>query len=186
MPHGQCGIEEIKKFQDKLPDNQIHVVSKEHFNAVIYRGPEASKKIYLYFHNNHYDVITSMSAFLSRNYFSTRCNKGYDHMEDHKRNNVCHACRKVHNESEENWIHFETCNRFFHGDECFELHKKTTSKGNSTCQSIFRCADCGKTIHRHMHLKSHVCGERYCNTCKDFFPEAHKCYMIPEMNDLEQ
>ena len=36
------------------------------FNGIIYNRPEAEKKIYLYYHNQHYDVITCMSAFLSK------------------------------------------------------------------------------------------------------------------------
>ena len=182
VPPGPCGIEEIKKFQEVFPDYQIHIVSADHFNGIIYKGPETEKKIYLYYHENHYDVITSMPAFLSRNYFCTKCNKGYDHAEDHSCSNVCHRCRKTHEEAnEDDWIHCEDCCRFFQGQKCFELHKKTTLKGNSTCLSIFRCGGCGKTINRNMHKKKiHVCGEKYCNTCKGFFAEDHLCYMQPE------
>jgi hypothetical protein len=48
VPLLKCGIEEIKKFQAVMPEYQIHVVSKEHFNGIIYQGTEAEKKIYLY------------------------------------------------------------------------------------------------------------------------------------------
>ena len=44
VPQTMCGIEEVKKFQAVLPEYQIHVVSKEHFNAIIYAGPEKDKK----------------------------------------------------------------------------------------------------------------------------------------------
>jgi hypothetical protein len=47
VPRLKCGIEEIKKFQAVMPEYQIHVVSTEHFNGIIYHGPEAEKKIYL-------------------------------------------------------------------------------------------------------------------------------------------
>ncbi|VDI44142.1 Hypothetical predicted protein [Mytilus galloprovincialis] len=69
VPFRRCGIEEIKSFQRILDGYQIHVVSKEHFNAIIYEGPAAEKKIYLYLHDHHYDVITAMPAFLSRKLF---------------------------------------------------------------------------------------------------------------------
>ena len=179
VPVGKCGIEDIKKFQEVLPGFQILVVSKDHFNAIIYSGPEAEKKIYLYFHDSHYDVITSMSAFLSKVYYCTTCNKGYDHTEDHKCNNVCHACRKVHEVSAEDWIQCESCRRFFRGQVCYELHKKTTAKGNSICNSIYRCTDCGKTVNRKLD-KNHVCGRTYCHACQDFYDENHQCYMMPE------
>ena len=71
VPIGQCGIEEVKKFQAYLIDYQINIVSKEHSNTVIYSGPEASQRIYLYAHDNHYDVI------LPRKKYCHTCKKGY-------------------------------------------------------------------------------------------------------------
>ena len=46
------------------------------FNGIVYHGPTAEKKIYLYYHDNHYDVITSMTAFIKRIYFCASCYKG--------------------------------------------------------------------------------------------------------------
>ena len=92
----RCGIDGIKAFQTVLNGYQIHVLSKEHFNAVIYKGPNAEKKIYLYYHDGHFDVITKMTAFLGRNYHCTDCEKGYDHKENHSCYNVCHHCFKIH------------------------------------------------------------------------------------------
>jgi hypothetical protein len=37
-----------------------------------------------------------------------------------------------------------------------------------------------------MHKKNHVCGELYCRTCQDFFPEGHQCYMVPEEHDEQE
>lgn len=63
----QCGIQDIQMFQDVLQGYQILVVSKDNFNGIIYKGPESDRKIFLYYSDSHYDVITSMAAFLSRN-----------------------------------------------------------------------------------------------------------------------
>ena len=60
---GPCGLEEVKQFQTYLSDYQINIVSKDHQNSIIYSGPEKEKRIYLFLHDNHYDVITSMPAF---------------------------------------------------------------------------------------------------------------------------
>ncbi|CAC5391666.1 unnamed protein product [Mytilus coruscus] len=60
-----CGKEEIKTFQRVLDGYQIHVVSKEHCNAIIYGGPAPEKKIYLYLHDHHYDVITTMQVIVT-------------------------------------------------------------------------------------------------------------------------
>ncbi|CAC5385560.1 KRAB [Mytilus coruscus] len=37
VPHHKCGIEEIKQFQTVMPEYQINVVSKDHFNGIIYK-----------------------------------------------------------------------------------------------------------------------------------------------------
>ena len=58
VPLGPCGIEQAKQFQAYLSEYQISIVSKEYGDKIIYGGPEKDKKIYLYMHNNHYDVIT--------------------------------------------------------------------------------------------------------------------------------
>jgi hypothetical protein len=76
VPMGKCGIEEVKKFQASLLNYQIHVISKAHFNAIVYQGPEGVIPIYLYNHDDHFDVITSMTGFLNRNYFCKTCKKG--------------------------------------------------------------------------------------------------------------
>lgn len=61
-----------------IEDYHIVILSAEHFNAIIYEGPKKDKQIYLYLHQNHYDIITSVSAFLGKNYCCLECKKGYD------------------------------------------------------------------------------------------------------------
>ena len=78
VPIGSCGIDEVKQFQAYLTDYQINIVSKEHQNSVIFRGPDKEKRIYLF--DNHFDVITSMPAFVARNMYCHTCKKGYDHV----------------------------------------------------------------------------------------------------------
>jgi hypothetical protein len=56
----QTANNEVKAFQAYLSDYQLNIVSKEHQNTLIYSGPDAEKRIYLYSHHNHYDIITSM------------------------------------------------------------------------------------------------------------------------------
>jgi hypothetical protein len=49
VPLHQCGIEDVKTFQRFLVGYQIHVISREHFNGIVYHGPTAEMKIYLYY-----------------------------------------------------------------------------------------------------------------------------------------
>ena len=55
VPLSSCGIDQAKQFQAYLSEYQINIISKE-YNS----GPEKDKKIYLYMHDNHYDVITKI------------------------------------------------------------------------------------------------------------------------------
>ena len=111
VPKEPCGIDNFKKFQQILQNYQLHVVSADHVNGIIYSGPKVEKKIYLYYHNNHYDVITSMPAFLNKAYYCARCQNGYDHKEAQECNNACHCCKKIHPDTDKTWIHCDKCKR---------------------------------------------------------------------------
>lgn len=68
VPLGKCGIAGIKLFQNALPNYQINVLSKDYFNAIIYSGPEGGIPIYIYHHDQHFDVISRISGFLNTNF----------------------------------------------------------------------------------------------------------------------
>ena len=184
VPHGQCGIDEVKRYQAVMVGYQIHLVSREHFNAIIYKGPEADKKIYLYLHNSHFDVITSMSAFLNRSYYCVTCQKGYNTKEAHVCNLACSMCRKIHpKEKNGRWITCDKCYRSFIGENCFKLHKENNKAGKSECMTREVCTNCDQLINLSLHKNKHKCGEVYCKTCKDFYAFDHKCYMQPATAD---
>ena len=93
---GPCGIDEVKLFQNYLVNYQIIVVSGAHDNCIIYPPQSTATDerpiISLYYHNNHFDVITKLPGFLSRSYFCQRCHKGYDHTSDHLCTSMCRLC----------------------------------------------------------------------------------------------
>ena len=64
VPLGPCGIEEVKLFQNYLSNYQIIIVSGAHNNSIIYPpkppGTDEKPTISLYFHDNHFDVITTL------------------------------------------------------------------------------------------------------------------------------
>ena len=114
VPLGPCGIEEAKQFQAYLTDYQISIVSKEYSNKIIYTGPEKEKeKVYLYMHNNHYDVITTMPGFFARSYYCHTCNKAYNNQEDHQCPNACKCCGFPSECPEVSWQTCDDCHRLF-------------------------------------------------------------------------
>lgn len=146
MPLRQCDLDDVKTFQSTLPGYQIYLVSKDCFNAIVYLGREAEKYIYLYHYDNHYDVITTMSGFLNRNYFCQKCQKGYGHKEKHIWNDPCCLCHKCHEDQSDDWQYCSTCNRHFKNTTCFQLHSQVSSQVNSTCQTYYRCHQCSTRV----------------------------------------
>ena len=176
----KCGIEEVKRFQAVLPQYQIHVLSKDHFNAIIYEGPEGAVPIYLYYHDEHFDVITKMTGFLNKSYFCSQCKKGYNNKETHTCNNPCVYCHRLHSDQEEKWIFCDKCNRYFKNGTCYQMHLQIKSKGGTcTCETYYKCKNCDQTVNKKLHKNKHVCHEVYCKTCKDFVAEDHQCFMQP-------
>ncbi len=96
VPLGPCGIPEVKQFQKHLPEYEINIVSMDHGNSIIYPECPADaevKRLYLYLHNNHYDVITTMPGFLNRSYFCHKCRKTYNSTVQHLCKAMCKMCR---------------------------------------------------------------------------------------------
>ena len=99
--HGST-LEDVDRFAKHL-DVQINIIDEDYFNKIIHTSnPNADKMIYLHKNKNHYNVITSMPAFLCKDYY-------------------CHTCKKGYN--------CDKCNRTFFGQKCYEEHLKNRSKG---------------------------------------------------------
>ena len=77
-----CGIPELEQFQAVLKEEGVRLhVFYDHLGAICYAGKKKSltdavKDIYLYHHDDHYDVITSMKGFLCKSYYCQRCDQG--------------------------------------------------------------------------------------------------------------
>ena len=178
VPLGPCGLDEVKQFQTYLSDYQINIVLKEHQNALIYVGPEQEKRIYLYLHDGHYDVITTMLGFFARACYCHTCKKAYHHQEAHLRPNACRCCRFPDCPIVA-WICCDECNRMFKSQACFDRHKQ--SSGKMICTTMVRCSECHKVVKRgQKDPEKHRCGMIKCPICKEYVQtDDHQCYMQP-------
>ena len=181
-----CGIEEAKRFQAVLTDMKIHIVSQDYFNGIIFSGDvDSENDVYLYHHQQHFDLITSMTAFLSRNYFCKTCKVGYDHIETHRCTKKCHLCfigDCTVKDDQPSWVFCQDCSRYFFNEQCFQNHKRERGTGKkSICTEFFKCSRCNKVINRsRRNASDHNCGEIKCKNCEEFVdPETHRCYMQP-------
>ena len=162
-PLGPCGIEEAKQFQAYLADYQISIVSKEYSNKIIYAGPEKDKKIYLYMHNNHYDVITKMPGFFARVYYCHTCKKAYNNQEEHRCPNAYKCCGFPSECPIVSWQTCQDCHRMFKGQQCYDQHKQFRGDARSVCQSLVKCTKCQKVVGRYKQLpEKHRCGLTKC------------------------
>jgi hypothetical protein len=171
-----CGKHEWDKFQAVLaPRYQLVVVSRNYFNSVIYNGiQDCEKQIYLYHADNHFSVITSMTAFLSKNYYCTQCHKGYQNPNGHRCEVSCPCCYADKRCVFTNWQKCSICNRCFVSENCHAKHMS-----NGTCLRVKSCRECGKTYHIY---NKHRCGYKHCSFCKIMQPIDHECYIQPMDN----
>ena len=194
VPLGPCGIAEVQMFQKYLTCYEINIISKDHNIATIFPSTPTKpliskvKPIYLYLHNNHYDVITSMPGFLGNSYFCHNCKRSYDHATDHLCPNMCKSCRSL-NCTVKDPRECIQCNRMFKSKECYDRHKEPIGDGKSVCEAIKKCKKCGKSLSvRHLDPEKHVCGKK-CSTCGVIVngEDTHNCYIQkPKKKDEEE
>ena len=194
VPLRPCGLNEVELFQQHLTNYQIIVVSGDHNNAIIYppeppTNPNPEKSIYLYFHANHFDVITSLPGFLNRSHFCHRCHKPYDHTTDHTCADACRSCGGFGCKYEDGGIVCNECDRLFKNRACYDHHKEPMDGGGRpVCKAIRKCEKCGKAMDvRKLNSKGHKCGKE-CLTCGvvlDSKDIDHLCYMPQEEHEEE-
>ena len=185
VPLGPCGIDEVKLFQNYLSNYQIIVVSGDHNNSIIYPpqppGTDEKPTINLYFHDNHFDVITSIPGFLNKTYFCHRCHKSYSNTTDHLCPTMCRSCRAFGCVLEGDGIVCNECDRLFKNQACYDHHKEPgNGGGRPLCEVIRKCEKCGKAMDvRKIKDGGHDCGKK-CRTCGLILNQEdteHLCYI---------
>ena len=182
VPFGPCGIPEVEMFQKYLTNYEINIVSGNHNSSIIYPPKPSTNNnvtpIYLYLHDNHYDVITSMPGFLSTVYFCHTCRRSYTDKLKHLCPGMCKSCRSydcIVNDP----VECNECNRWFKSKACYDRHKEPVDGTRSVCQGIKKCGKCGKSVEvRNLNPKKHICGKK-CSTCGVVLngKDEHKCYI---------
>ncbi|XP_066296636.1 uncharacterized protein [Branchiostoma lanceolatum] len=187
VPLGPCALDEIQMFQDYLTGYQIVVVSRNQLNQIIFQGPaveDENKKLILYHIKEsdkpqaHYDVITSMKAFLGTAYYCPKCHKGYNRRNAHKCENMCKICEKknCNRAFGDKWMYCKDCNRYFQSDQCFQNHKIPNKNGVSVCGQRLKCETCNKL---HYRFEDHKCWARECRFCFKDVDMDHLCFIQP-------
>lgn len=161
LPDEGCGIPELREFQKHLFDYKITVYKYDtKGREVIFEGDvESNKKINLLYHNNHFNVISSLTAAFCCDYYCEDCHVPYNTKNQHRCQRTCPQCQssplceKIAQETD-----CSDCNRKFRGKACFDNHKSSNSRGSSICDQIKRCLICLKSYGSH---RQHICEEYF-------------------------
>ena len=180
-----CGIEEAEKFQAYLIEYQLCIISREHNETVIFKGPDGREKfIYIHLDGNHYNAITKITGYLGKGYFCHKCKKGRSNKEHPYCEAFCKFCQG--NECKnypiiEPYIVCNDCKCYFKNKSCFDTHKKNMfNSEQSSCQVFYRCLECSHIKDSRKFPKNkHICEQYKCTICREVVVKPHLCHMQP-------
>ena len=149
---------------------QLHVISRDFFNTIVYEGPHKGKnKLYLYHVDNHYSVITSMPAIVEWNYYCDNCHVGYNNLGGHVCKQGWKCCQAQTACTFQKRVSCPSCRRSFVSDMCYQTHLTSC-----ICNVVCACNDSGNMYHIY---NKHVCGMVFCKVCRDHQPQDHICFI---------
>jgi len=169
VPKEGCGILELELFQNYLTSYKIVVYKYGNKGRdLIFEGDnDSSVKLNLLFHDNHFNVITSLTSAFCCIYYCENCHIPYNNKNMHRCGGTCSACMQTPACQYSMKIFCDICKRCFKGSTCFDNHVT-----HSICDKFKLCPNCFKTVD-----KKHHCGKIFCKICKKHQSQGHLCYM---------
>ncbi|KAK3743586.1 hypothetical protein QZH41_010229, partial [Actinostola sp. cb2023] len=206
---GACGRAELTRLQEVLKDDgvRLHVYYHD-LNCIGFAGAlsefpgqKPDIDVYLFHHDEHYDVITAMTGFLKKNYYCPECDVGYSEKEQTQMSSVfANAVLNQPPTAAEKW-----CDRFLapratviSNPTCViqttsgspPIGCKAVKNSGSVCQRYRRCVDCQKVVDLYKKqyrgvrdITSHRCGEQQCYHCRQWVLSDHLCHVQPLVTD---
>ena len=167
-----CDFDDLQKFQTYLNEYQIVCVSASNLKTPLFSGPQRDRVIYIHFHDNHFDALLSIRAFLKCDYYCTLCQVGFTHLGEHRCAVTCAYCYSSPQCARSEWRKCGSCRRSFPSEECLINHVEKTR----VCEKVWKCAKCDKLVRR----KGHKCYSAKCSTCKQWYEYGvHSCFIQP-------
>jgi hypothetical protein len=165
-----CGLEEIQRIENYLIHYQIFIIDANSLHNFLYIGPTKDLKIFLYYHDNHYDVITKLNAFFSSKHYCFKCLKPYMTYNHHPCNAVCKKCKMKTCSTQFKIVQkCEFCGVSCNDQQCLINHI------HRVCGKTKKCDICGA-----FQTYKHICYGKWCEFCKIQVENDHKCYIINE------
>jgi hypothetical protein len=180
-------IGEFYQFEEHL-NIQVIIYNKPISEGIIYSGHwQNESKIFLYYsqdgNSGHFDVISTMAAFLSKSFYCKHCLLGYNKRSGHECFMTCKTCHSDEC-SIETPLTCRHCQLECRSHACYLRHLGPRQHGgnntdmDSICNTFWKCHKCS-LIEKSPNKKDHVCGEGSpCRQCgKKLEIGKHLCYM---------
>ncbi|XP_026139311.1 uncharacterized protein LOC113115834 isoform X1 [Carassius auratus] len=184
----RIGLGDIASFERAL---DIKIVVFHRSNAMIletYKNSDEPhpKTVFLYLHDDHYYMITSLKAFLGSPYVCPFCYKSYSNLRYHRCKHVCNICfdAECYRFQARN-LHCPDCLRYCKSAYCFEMHKKNPPPGQEypACDMIKYCKLCNRRydVKPGNQKTKHICAPDKCVHCRESLTDdgAHQCFIQP-------
>jgi len=206
IPLITSGLPKIQKLQDILPDHILIILSVDQNYRIIYKGSYEPyrKEVILIKVGEHYHACTSLKAFMGRNHFCLRCEKGFDH--DNMRSHTCNGrkcgscfqteCEEYHKVQKGDRATYKCgrCQRKVFGTHCLSNHtkfseengKEANNKRKSVCSSKRKCSKCMQLLRPREINSNHVCGTNECPSCREYKNLNHHQCFIQNPTNLEK
>ena len=158
-PTQPVGIDEYRQIQTFLYKKN-YVIKVHHQHSKVEKVFEnsivtsESKIIHMYFHQNHYDYIKSITGFLGCSYYCEFCDVGYKNRESHVCSHICKGCYRIGKcPSESKEYDCCYCHRRFFNAECMKKHRIVQGNEKKSICDLVKL--CGQQIQ--VRKKNHVC-----------------------------
>lgn len=166
LRHGKCGLKEIEQLSclPEFRDFQVRVYNKARQNMLSLKiNPTETERILsLYYHDEHFDVITKDNAFLGHSFYCTKCDRAYKANPHVCETRKCTQCKNFCKPSTE-VIKCQFCLRYFKWHDCYDRHRHADDTSLSTCQKWKKCKVCYLHVSKDLQ-KEHVCLKSKCKT----------------------
>lgn len=175
-----CSFDEVQKFQSVLSEYQIVIYSGLDMKTRPYTDSRytSDRKINIMLHDNHYNVMRSVSACFAVKYICPDCHASTTSTTAHACKYACSFCEatpKCTLTDDDEMITCRECNSDFLGDVCYANHILPKGTGKlSVCNARKKCPIC-KVAYRKKN--DHFCGIHYCRICESYETNTHQCHM---------
>lgn len=178
------GTFELKRFQKYFKDSyNIILFADRKGRNIIYRGYLKNgnrKKIFLLLEDSHYLLVTNLHAAFSVNYYCDQCLRAsYDSLSHKDCPYTCNKCYSKPPCQTTEKMYCNQCNRSFYGYNCYRKHIES-----GVCNRLKVCPKC-IVSYRFNKKRKHVCGIKYCSTCRQERATSHNCFIPPVYQDSE-